>query len=285
MRRPITTPEFKALRRLIREWCGVALEDNKAYLVESRLGDLLEKEGCATFAQLCERTLHAGNLLRDAVIDRITTQETSWFRDRCVFQELLGELLLPEALRQSRQEGRAGIRIWSAACSTGQEPYSIAMLLRELERSGRLDALALESVEILASDVSVSALERARAGRYRAVEIERGLEADLRARYFEPAGQEWVLAEDVRKLVRFERFNLLDPFASLGSFDIVLLRNVLIYFDLECKKRIVRKIGNVLQPEGALLVGGTETLETYTAEFRVVRHERACYYQPDEERL
>jgi chemotaxis protein methyltransferase CheR len=273
--------EFDLLRGLIETWCGISLEDAKMYLVETRLREVVLETGCASFGEFYQKAKSAGAQLRDRIIDDMTTNETSWFRDM-PFWETMRQVIIPDSIERARQDGRQRIAIWSAASSTGQEPYTIALLLKEMERSGELKGFRADSFDVLATDISRNALAIAEAGRYDPISMRRGLPLRLREEYFERDGRISVLRDDVRKLVRFKRMNLLDSFGNLGVFDIVLLRNVLIYFAAAWKRNILAKTRDVMRAEGALAAGATETLELYSGDFTVVRHGRSTYYRVKE---
>jgi chemotaxis protein methyltransferase CheR len=270
--------EFDLLRGLIETWCGISLEDAKMYLVETRLREVVVETGCATFGDFYHKAKSAGPTLRDRIIDDMTTNETSWFRDM-TFWETVRQVIIPETIERAQQDGRQKISIWSAASSTGQEPYTIAILLREMERAGQLRGWRAEQFEILATDISRNALAIAEAGRYDPISMRRGLPLRLREQYFDRDGRISVLKDEARKLVRFKRMNLLDSFGNLGVFDIVMLRNVLIYFAAAWKRNILAKATEVMRSEGALAAGATETLELYSDDFHVVRHGRSTYYR------
>jgi chemotaxis protein methyltransferase CheR len=270
--------EFDLLRGLIESWCGISLEDAKMYLVETRLREVVVETGCASFGEFYHKARSAGPTLRDRIIDDMTTNETSWFRDM-PFWETVRQVVIPESIERARQDGRMRVSVWSAASSTGQEPYTMALLLKEMERTGELRGFRAESFDILATDISRNALAIANAGRYDPISMRRGLPLRLREQYFERDGRISVLSEELRKLVRFKRMNLLDSFGNLGVFDIVLLRNVLIYFAASWKRNILAKTVEVMRAEGTLAAGATETLELYSSDFNVVRHGRSTYYR------
>jgi len=270
--------EFDLLRGLIETWCGISLEDAKMYLVETRLREVVVETGCASFGEFYQKARTAGPSLRDRIIDDMTTNETSWFRDP-PFWETMRQVIIPESVDRARYDGRLRISIWSAASSTGQEPYTIALLLKEMERTGELHGFRADSFDILATDISRNALAIAEAGRYDPISMRRGLPLRLREEYFARDGRISVLSDEVKKLVRFRRMNLLDSFGNLGVFDIVLLRNVLIYFAANWKRNILAKTAEVMRPEGLLAAGATETLELYSNDFNVVRHGRSTFYR------
>ena len=274
--------EFDQLRGLIEGWCGISLEDTKLYLVESRLRDVVMEYGCSSYGEFYRKARGAGGDLRDKIIDQMTTNETSWFRD-APFWDTVRQVIIPDAVEAAKQQHRKTIAIWSAASSTGQEPYTIAILLREMQRSGELKGFSAENFDIYATDISRHALSIAQAARYDPISMRRGLDAPLRERWFAREGRVSLLSDDVRKLVRFKRMNLLDPFTGLGPFDVVFLRNVLIYFSGPCKHSILAKMRRVLRPERTLVVGSTETPELYSDDFDVVRHGRSTFYRVKEE--
>lgn len=249
------------LSALIHRLCGLVVGPDKAYLVRHRLEPLVRAEGLAGFDELLERLRgRGGPRLHDAIIEAITTKETRFFRDRALF-EALRRVVLPEraAALRSHSPRRHRIRIWSAGCSTGQECYSVAMLVRELAAPGG-DGLRDSSFTILGSDISSAALEAARAGEYSQTEVQRGVPAELLERYFVRSGRRWSAAESLRRLVQFQRFDLLQSPAALGAFDVILCRNVLIYFDDATRRRVCRGFQRLLQQGGWLALGSAESL-------------------------
>jgi chemotaxis protein methyltransferase CheR len=251
---------------------GIVIEAGKDYLVESRLGPLARKEGIASIDTLIT-TVRSGRHpdLRRKLVEAMTTNETTFFRDTEPFEYLAQDILprLIESRRATRQ-----LRIWYAASSTGQEPYSVSMLLHE-----RFPELLTWNVTQLGTDYSRPALERARAGRYTQVEINRGLPASLLVKYFDKRGLEWEIKDDIRRMVRYEELNLNAPWpATHGPFDIVFIRNVMIYFDPDAKKRILANIHHLLPADGYLFLGAAET--TFNLDERFVRADNGragCY--------
>lgn len=252
------SPGFQVLAQIVRDQSGIVLTADKSYLVESRLRPVARKYDFPSVEALAE-SLRAW---RDAikindVVDAMTTNESFFFRDNYPFHALR-ERLLPRLAKARAQTRR--LRIWSAAASSGQEAYSIAMLLAEWRPPPPGCALDNWAIEILGTDISREMIERARAGIYAQHEIERGLSAALREKYFTRAGDKWRIVEPIRRIVRFEQRNLLHDNANLGVFDVVFCRNVLIYFDLPTKARVLAAIARMMPDDGCLVLGGAETI-------------------------
>ena len=256
----LTAENSHFLRQFIQRESGIALGDDKDYLLKSRLTPILTQEGLLTLNELCKRMRNGTpDNLRRHVVEAITTHETLFFRDAAVF-EALRTTVLPELVR--RCAGTRTLRIWSAACSSGQEAYSIAMLLQEM---GRTDL----NVQILGTDISSRILERAATAKFPQIEVNRGLPAPLLVKYFQKEGREWRLIDSVRKMVQFSLFDLRSDMRVLGVFDLVLCRNVLIYFDLDGRKKILAGIRGNLFSGGYLILGSSET--TYSLDNRFIR--------------
>jgi len=264
----VIAPEnYTYLQQEIYRASGIVLDDDKYYLVESRLTPVARVAGLASLDGLCAR-LRAGSSpeLGRKVIEALTTNETMFFRDVAPF-EVLRERIIPELL----ERGPRKLAIWSAAASSGQEVYSIAMLLREM-------ALVDPPVEILGTDLSERILERAREARYGQFEVNRGLPPQYLEKYFKREGLDWTLNDEIRHMVKFRRLDLRQPMSGLGKFDIVFCRNVLIYFDTETKVKILGQILDALNPGGYLLLGGAETTLKLEDKFeRVVVASTAVY--------
>ncbi len=248
----ITSGEFNYIRDLVRDHSALMLEPGKEYLVESRLDSVVRTEGFASFQRMIE-SLRAGSFgdLHRKVVEAMTNNETSFLRDTRVFG-MFRNRTLPElvALRESERS----LNIWCAACSSGQEPYSVAMLLRE-----HLPSFASWQITLIASDISRDMLARARAGRYSQFEINRGLPANLLVKYFAHRGSAWEIDSEIRRMVEFDEINLIRSWPRLPRMDVIFMRNVLIYLDLETKKRILARVAHVLTPGGYLFLGGAET--------------------------
>ncbi|NWG47221.1 MAG: protein-glutamate O-methyltransferase CheR [Alphaproteobacteria bacterium] len=266
----MNTADMDALAEIVRLRSGLALSADKAYLVESRLTPLARRHGFERLADLLE-VLRRGApeaLLAD-VTEAMTTNESFFFRDKTPF-DLFAERMLP-SLIAARGAGQS-VRIWCAASSTGQEPYSLAMTLRE--KGARLGALR---AEIIATDISRAVLERAKAGVYTKFEVQRGLPIQLLVKYFEQAGDDWRLKPEIRQMVQFRAFNLLTPFTPLGRFDIIFCRNVLIYFDRPTKADVLERMRQALAPDGYLVLGAAETVLGITEAFEPVPEARGLY--------
>jgi len=246
----ITPDNLQLLCKTIYDESGIVLDESKRYLLEARLAPLAKNEGVETIDSLCG-LLHGlqGKAVRYKIVEAMTTNETLFFRDVKPF-EGLKQVLFHEIVDSRRTDKT--IRVWCAASSSGQEPYSIAMLWKEM-------AIPDWKLEILGTDLSEEMLERCRLGRYLQLEVNRGLPAMYLVKYFERDGTNWVVSEELRKMCRWQKFNLKDPMRGLGPFDLVFCRNVLIYFDHETKSRILRNFRETLAPGGHLFLGASET--------------------------
>ncbi len=261
------------LSELIHRLCGLVIGSDKAYLIHHRLEPLVHAEGLTSFEQFLDRLQSRdGARLHDVIIEAITTKETSFFRDREFFHALEMNVL-PECVSALKRPfgRRHRIRIWSAGCATGQECYSVAMLIRELVMADGNHNLRESDFTILASDISAEALKYAKAGRYIQSEVSRGLSGAMLTRHFHYETGDWVAIESLRKLIHFRRFDLLNSPAGLGAFDVILCRNVLIYFDEPSRRRVCQRLYEVLQDGGWLALGSAENLYGTDERFEVVR--------------
>jgi chemotaxis protein methyltransferase CheR len=268
---PLVTPlDYDYLRRLLKQRSGLVLTAEKQYLVESRLLPVARKAGLGSLAALVA-ALKCGNAaaLMTAVVEAMTTNETFFFRDKTPFENLRSTVL--PALMRIRPHSRY-IRIWCAAASTGQEPYSLAMLLKEL--GAEIDDWR---IDILATDLSGEVLERARAGLYSQFEVQRGLPIQLLIKYFKQVGDMWEIAPEIRAMVKYHQLNLLSDFSHLGMFDLVFCRNVLIYFDHETKVDLLSRLADATFREGYLVLGAAETIIGLTDAFKLVPEQRGFY--------
>jgi chemotaxis protein methyltransferase CheR len=249
----MTELEFEYLRSFLKQRSGLALTAEKRYLVESRLTPVCRRFGLATLGDLIGiLKLGQNATIERAVVEAMTTNETFFFRDRIPF-DLFRDTLLPDLL--VRNASRRRIRIWCAAASTGQEPYSLAMLLQEAA-----PRLAGWQVEIVATDLSTEMIEKAKQGLYSHFEVQRGLPVQWLIKYFTQVGEQWQIAQSLRNMVDYRQLNLLHSFTALGQFDIIYCRNVLIYFDAPTKSDVLARLAAQLAPEGALLLGAAETV-------------------------
>ncbi len=251
---------------------GLVLDESKKYLIEARLEPLAVQEGFPTIAVLGQNMMRRPNpILRQKVVDAMTTNETSFFRDQTPFT-IMKETILPELIKRKAAQRR--IRIWCAASSTGQEPYSIAMGLSEM-KSG----LFGWDVNIMASDICERVLAKARAGIYSQHEVQRGLPTPLLIQFFEQSGVNWKIKEDVKKYVDYRKLNLLTGISGIGPFDVIFCRNILIYFDDITKKKVLDQMVRVLAPGGVLFLGGSETLLRTVTRMTRVGMSRGSYYK------
>jgi chemotaxis protein methyltransferase CheR len=263
---------FAYIRALVQQHSAIVLEDEKTYLAETRLLPLARREGFQSLNDLVKHLqLAAGAGLRRQVIEALTTNETSFFRDLHPFENMR-RTLVPDLIRRRLAERR--LSIWCAACSSGQEPYSVAMLLRE-----HFPLLQSWDVRILASDLSTEMIDRARLGRYNQLEVNRGLPARLLVKFFRKDGEEWQVNDDLHRLVEFRPLNLIEALPPLAPFDLVLLRNVLIYFDVQVKAEVLGRVRRVLRPDGYLILGGAETTFKLDDAFERVPLDRASCYR------
>jgi chemotaxis protein methyltransferase CheR len=271
----ITREEMPAWSRYIQEICGISLDDSKRYLVETRLAALLSDVGVTSFAELFYKVrADSTSKLRARVIEAITTNETSFFRDAAPF-DLLRHKLVPELVDRRNGYGtRIPIRIWSAACSTGQEAYSIAMVLKEL-----LGDLTRYDIRILGTDISNKVVAQASYGEYTRMELERGMSQEMLTRHFKASGERWRVRDEIRSLASFRTMNLLEPFSFPNPFDVILCRNVAIYFTEPDKIRLFRNLTRCLARDGALIVGSTESISGICPELEPKRYLRGVFYQ------
>jgi chemotaxis protein methyltransferase CheR len=273
----VSSSDIDSMCGLVMDLCGVYLDESKAYLLESRLGDLSRREGCANYAELARKARYSNDrALQSAIVDAITTHETLFFRDGSPFEAMKHRVLpdLIDAKAQSTFPRR--LRIWSAACSTGQEVYSIAMALQET-----LSDLQKWDIRIHGTDVSNDSVQKASAGWYAAHEIERGLDPARLHKFFTAENSGWRVRPELRGLASFERRNLLESFRTLGPFDIVFCRNVAIYFVPTARDDLFERIAQAMTPDGCLFVGAQESLTHLGKRFEPHLHCRAAYYRPN----
>jgi len=265
----VTPLDYEYLRKLLKERSGLDLSPDKQYLVESRLIPLARKVGLTGITELVQKMKAGSEALTSEVVEAMTTNETFFFRDKVPFDHLR-ETMLP-ALLQARASRRS-LRIWCAASSTGQEPYSIAMCLKELGA-----ALAGWRVEIIGTDLSQAVLEKSRAGIFSQFEVQRGLPIQMLVKHFTQIGELWQLNPDIRAMVQYRQLNLLHDFAQLGTFDVIFCRNVLIYFDQDTKAGIFERLAKMVEPDGFMVLGAAESVVGISDAFRPFPERRGLY--------
>jgi chemotaxis protein methyltransferase CheR len=269
----LSSAGFEYVRTVLRERSAHNLEDDKAYLVETRLLPVARRHG---FGSVEDLVLHLrgrrNEKLLGELVEAMTINETFFFRDGHPF-EALRQTVLPELMRL-RSSARS-LNIWSAACSSGQEAFSVAILLRH-----HFPALSGWNVRLIASDLSAAMLERGRRGRYSELEVSRGLSPELLSGYFQKQDDGWQIRDDVRRQVEFRPINLSGPWPELPPLDMILLRNVLIYFDVTTRRQILGRVRRVLQPDGYLLLGGAETTHNLDDGFVPVSFGQSSFYRP-----
>jgi len=265
----VTPLDYEFLRKLLRERSGLDLSSDKQYLVESRLIPLARRGGLSGIVELVQKIKAGSEALTSEVVEAMTTNETFFFRDKIPFDHLR-ETILP-ALLQARASRRS-LRIWSAASSTGQEPYSIAMCLKQFG-----SALAGWRIEILATDLSLGVLEKARAGIFSQFEVQRGLPIQMLVKHFTQAGELWQLNADIRAMVQHRQLNLMQDFSHLGTFDVIFCRNVLIYFDPDTKAGIFDRLAKATEPDGMLVLGAAESVVGISDAFKPYPERRGLY--------
>ncbi|MGA1823615.1 MAG: CheR family methyltransferase [bacterium] len=274
----ISPQEFQVFARYIKEISGLSLDASKVYLIESRLKNLLMETQCSSFSELYHKAKSdPSNGLKRKIINAVTTGETQFFRDTYPF-ELLQYKILPDLIdKKNKEQSRnmpINIRIWSAASSTGQEIYSIAIVLKSL-----LNDLSNYRIRLLGTDISDEAIRVASRGIYSNIEIERGMPKEILTKYFTMENMNWKIKDEIRAMVLFKTLNLMEDFTSLGRFDIVFCRNVAIYFSEEDKISLFSKIENILDPDGYLIIGSTESITSICPQFESKRYLRSIFYQ------
>lgn len=265
--------DFDFLRRLLKRRSGLSLSAEKQYLVESRLMPMAQRAGLSDLTGLVRKLRGGDEALTVDVVEAMTTNETFFFRDKLPFDHFK-TFLMPSLLATRARHKR--IRIWCAAASTGQEPYSFAMVLKEMGRQ-----VEDFRVEIVATDLSLEVLEKAKAGIYSQFEVQRGLPIQMLLKYFNQHGEMWQVSPDIRAMVQFRPLNLLDDFSKGGIFDLVICRNVLIYFDQETKSAVIDRLARVIAPDGHLILGAAETTIGLSQAFKAIPERRGLYAPVD----
>jgi chemotaxis protein methyltransferase CheR len=265
----VTPLDYDFLRKLLKERSGLVLSADKQYLVESRLMPVARKAGINGLSELVQKLKAGNDRLAVDVVEAMTTNESFFFRDKIPFDHFR-DAVLPALLKARASQKR--IRVWCAAASTGQEPYSLAMCLKE-----QGDKLIGWRIEIIGTDLSTEVLEKAKAGLYSQFEVQRGLPIQMLVKYFAPNGELWQVSAELRAMVQYRPLNLLQDFSHLGAFDIVFCRNVLIYFDQETKVGVLDRIARIVEPDGFLVLGAAETVVGLTDTFKPMPDRRGLY--------
>ena len=272
----ITPSELKIMAQYIQSISGIYLDQSKTYLFETRLSSIVEAHGCTSYQDLHNKAKREPTKkIEKEIVDAITTNETLFFRDKGPF-ELLQHKILPEVI-DARSNGstlKPRIKIWSAASSTGQELYSVAIIIKELLKDSKDYTFSL-----LGTDISDAAVAQASYGKYNRFEIERGLDKRNLQKHFTLFGDSWKIKDEIRAMVNFKKLNLMQPFTTLGKFDIIFCRNVAIYFTLDDRKKLFTKLAASLADDGYLIIGSTESLTGVCPLFVPKRHLRSIFYQ------
>lgn len=265
----MTQENFQWLQTMLRNQAGLNIGEDKGYLLKSRLGPLVASQGLQTLDDLVDMVRRGDQRMGKEIIESMVTHETFFFRDTNMY-ERINDYVIPHFARE-RADVRT-IRIWCAACSHGQEPYSIAMLIHENRHR-----MPNWRVEILGTDISDSAIARARRGSYSQFEVQRGLSSKRLVSYFHKEGDEWIINDNIKSMVQYRTFNLLKDSSHLGMFDLILLRNVLIYFDADTKKQVLSSVIRRMHSDGILCLGGAETIIGYSEQLKSVPEHRGFY--------
>ncbi len=269
----MTPPEYEYLRKFLRDHSGLDLSADKQYLIESRLLPLARKANLSGISELVQKLQSGSSALVTSVVEAMTTNETFFFRDKIPFDHFR-DTIMPEVIKA--RANRKSVRIWCAAGSTGQEPYSLAMCLKEMGA-----ALTGWRVEIIATDLSQEVLEKSKSGIYSQFEVQRGLPIQMLVKYFKQTGETWQINPELRAMIQHRQLNLLHDFSQLGTFDVIFCRNVLIYFDQDTKINIFNRLARQIEPDGFLVLGAAETVVGLTDAFRPIPERRGLYKPND----
>jgi len=273
----VTPEDIKVISRLVDDLCGVIIDETKGYLIETRLSAIAEELGCKTFSELYFKARYDNQaIIQNKIIDAITTQETLFFRDTSPFEALQNKALPNLIDEKAKTAFPKRLRFWSAACSTGQEPYSLAMMLSEM-----LPDVHSWDIQILATDIADNAIRQASLGRYADHEIKRGMQGNMLQKYFAREAGGWKVKDELRAMIQFKKMNLLKPFAGIGTFDVILCRNVAIYFNPDARRNLFLRLAQSLYPNGYLFVCASESLTDLGPRFTPQHHCRAVFYHPN----
>jgi len=279
--------DYNVIIKYVFDICGIVLGDDKQYLIEQRLSPILEEFGCQNFSQLAQK-LSSGSatfLTREKMLNAMTTNETSFFRDEHPYvtfrEKIMPDMMNTVVQRKERSWQRRGpkVRMWSVAASTGQEPYSIAMIIADVVSNKGMGLTTMEDFGILGTDISSKVLAKAMEGKYGPLEVARGLTPEMRKKYFVQDGDYYVINNELRHIVEFKAFNIQDQFTQIGSFDVIFCRNILIYFTDDAKRKILAQLYQTLAPNGYLLLGSAENMYNLNDEFTTERYGSTTLYR------
>jgi len=283
----LNNEDYHIIIKYVFDICGIVLGEDKQYLIEQRLSPILDEFGCKDFSQLA-RKLSLGEttfLTREKMLNAMTTNETSFFRDEHPYvtfrEKIMPDMMETVRQRKERSWQRRGpkVRMWSVAASTGQEPYSMAMIIAEVINNIGMGMITLEDFGILGTDISSKVLSKAMEGKYGPLEVARGLTPEMRRKYFVQDGEYYVINNTLKHVVEFKAFNIQDQFTQIGSFDVIFCRNILIYFTDDAKRRILSQLYQVLAPGGYLLLGSAENMYNLNDEFTTERYGATTVYR------
>ncbi len=276
MNTSITNNEFTLFKEYIKENCGIEIDESKSYLIETRLSKILADSGLNSFGELYIEMMAKTGEYEEQIIDAITTNETLWFRDKTPWEII--ESLMPTYVEALQSGKKSKIRIWSAAASTGQEAYSTAICIADYLKRNNILSVTLKNFEIIATDISKSALKIGKNGRYDAISIMRGLNEDIKHKYFENEGRIWEIKDFIKEAVIFKKFNLQNSFFLLGKFDIIFCRYVMIYFCEEFKEELAQRLKDALLDDGILFLGAYELYREIKHHFTSQTKSNGAYY-------
>jgi chemotaxis protein methyltransferase CheR len=279
--------DYEIITGYVFDVCGIVLGDDKQYLVEQRLTSVLSELGLSTFSELAERlsTGATNFLLREKVLNAMTTNETSFFRDEHPYvafrEKIMSDMMELVRERKERAWQRRGpkVSMWSVAASTGQEPYSMAMIIADIVSMKGMGLTSMEDFGILGTDISSKVLAKAIEGKYGPLEVTRGLTSDMRNKYFVKDGEYYSIKDVIRNIVEFKAFNIQNSFTQIGSFDVIFCRNILIYFTDDAKRKILSQLYQILAPNGYLLLGSAENMYNLNNDFVTERHGTTTLYR------
>jgi len=279
--------DYNVIIKYVFDICGIVLGDDKQYLIEQRLSPILGEFNCENFSQLA-RKLSKGEttfLTREKMLNAMTTNETSWFRDEHPYvtfrEKIMPDMMQTVVQRKERSWQRRGpkVRMWSVAASTGQEPYSMGMIIADVVSNKGMGLTTMDDFGILGTDISSKVLAKAVEGKYGPLEVARGLTFDMRKKYFIQEGDNYIISSVIRNIIEFKAFNIQDQFTQIGSFDVIFCRNILIYFTDDAKRKILSQLYQTLAPNGYLLLGSAENMYNLNDDFTTERYGATTVYR------